>query len=99
VKHATTGLEVHGTEGSILGRNVMTQRPTGEVTLRDAHGETAFALEHENLYVRGLRAFIAAIDGRGQPAASGEDGVRSLATALAVLEACNSGRRTAVRYR
>jgi 1,5-anhydro-D-fructose reductase (1,5-anhydro-D-mannitol-forming) len=98
VKHATTGLEVHGTEGSILGRNVMTQRPVGEVTLRDARGETTFALEHENLYVRGLRAFVAAMGGRGQPAATGEDGVRSLAAALAVLQACGSGRRTAVHY-
>jgi 1,5-anhydro-D-fructose reductase (1,5-anhydro-D-mannitol-forming) len=98
VEHAPTGLEVHGTQGSIVGRNVMTQRPVGEVTLRDARGETTFALERENLYARGLGAFVAAIGGRGQPAASGEDGVRSLATALAVLESCNSGRRTAVRY-
>jgi 1,5-anhydro-D-fructose reductase (1,5-anhydro-D-mannitol-forming) len=98
VEHAPTGLEVHGTQGSIVGRNIMTQRPVGEVTLRDARGETAFALEREDLYARGLRAFVAAIGGRGQPAASGEDGVRSLATALAVLESCNSGRRTAVRY-
>jgi len=32
------------------------------------------------------------------PAATGEDGVRSLATALAVLEACNTGRHATVRY-
>ncbi len=98
VKHAGTGLEIHGTEGSIVARNVMTQRPLGEVTLRNAAGDTTFELEHENLYERGLRSFVSAINGRGQPAATGEDGVRSLATALAVLEACNSGRRTPVRY-
>jgi 1,5-anhydro-D-fructose reductase (1,5-anhydro-D-mannitol-forming) len=46
------------------------------------------ALEHENLYARGLRAFVDAINGQAcRP--RGEDGVRSLATALAVLEACN----------
>jgi 1,5-anhydro-D-fructose reductase (1,5-anhydro-D-mannitol-forming) len=98
VQHAATGLEVHGTEGSIVGRDVMTQRAIGTVTLRDAGGETQIPLEHENLYVRGVRAFISAIRGQGQPAASGEDGVRSLATALAVLESCASGRRTPVRY-
>lgn len=98
VKHATTGLEVHGTEGSIIARNVMTQRPVGEVTLRNSAGETTFALDHENLYARGLRAFVAAINGQGQPSATAEDGVRSLATALAVLEACNSGRRMPVRF-
>jgi 1,5-anhydro-D-fructose reductase (1,5-anhydro-D-mannitol-forming) len=98
VPYAGTGVEVHGTEGSIFGRNVMTQRPVGEVILRNATGEIAQPLEHENLYVRGVRSFVAAIHGEGQPAATGEDGVRSLATALAVLEACSSGRQAAVRY-
>jgi 1,5-anhydro-D-fructose reductase (1,5-anhydro-D-mannitol-forming) len=98
VPHAGTGLEVHGTQGSIVGRNVMTQRAAGEVTLRNASGETAVELDHENLYVRGVRSFVAAVGGKGEPAATGEDGVRSLATALAVLEACNAGRQVAVRY-
>ena len=98
VKHAGTGLEVHGTEGSIVARNVMTQRPAGEIVLRNASGETAVPVEHENLYTRALRAFNAAVAGQGQPAASGEDGVKSLAVALAVQEAARSGRRVAVRY-
>jgi 1,5-anhydro-D-fructose reductase (1,5-anhydro-D-mannitol-forming) len=98
VKHAGTGLEVHGTEGSIVARDVMTQRPAGEIVLRNASGETAVTVEHENLYVRALRAFNAAVAGQGQPAASGEDGVKSLAVALAVQEAARSGRRVAVRY-
>jgi len=97
VKFAGTGLEIHGSEGSILGRDVMTQRPVGRVTLRNAQGETDVPLDHENLYARGLRAFVGAIRGEGPPAATGEDGVRSLATALAVLEASQTGRRTAVR--
>lgn len=98
VKFAGTGLEVHGSEGSILGRDVMTQRPAGTVTLRNAEGETDVPLEHENLYARALRAFVAAIRGEGAPSASGEDGVRSLATALAVLEAAQTGQRTPVRF-
>lgn len=98
VKHAGTGLEVHGTEGSIIGRNIMSQRPAGEVLLRNAAGETNFALEHENLYARGLEAFVDAIEGRGKPSASGEDGLRSLATALAVLESSRTGQRVPVKY-
>ena len=98
VKFAGTGLEVHGTEGSILGRDVMTQRPIGRVTLRNAKGETDVPLDHENLYARALSAFVGAIRGEGPPSATGEDGVRSLATALAVLEATRTGRRTAVRF-
>jgi len=98
VKFAGTGLEIHGLQGSILGRDVMTQRPVGGVTLRNAQGETDVPLDHENLYTRAVRAFVRAIRGEGPPAASGEDGVRSLATALAVLEAARTGRRTAVRF-
>ena len=98
VKFAGTGLEIHGSEGSILGRDVMTQRPIGRVILRNAQGETDFPLDHENLYARTLRAFVGAIRGEGPPSATGEDGARSLATALAVLEATRTGRRTAVRF-
>ena len=98
VKFAGTGLEIHGSEGSILGRDVMTQRPIGRVVLRNAQGETDVALDHENLYARALRAFVGAIRGEGAPSATGEDGVRSLATALAVLEATRTGRCTAVRF-
>jgi 1,5-anhydro-D-fructose reductase (1,5-anhydro-D-mannitol-forming) len=97
VKFAGTGLEIHGSEGSILGRDVMTQRPIGRVVLRNAQGETDVALDHENLYARALRAFVGAIRGEGAPSATGEDGVRSLATALAVLEASRTGRRTAIQ--
>jgi 1,5-anhydro-D-fructose reductase (1,5-anhydro-D-mannitol-forming) len=92
VKHAGTGIEIHGSEGSVIGRNVMTQRAIGDVLLRDAQGEQAIAVEHENLYVRGVASFCAAMRGEGSPAATAEDGVRSLAAALAVLEASRSGR-------
>jgi 1,5-anhydro-D-fructose reductase (1,5-anhydro-D-mannitol-forming) len=96
VAHAGTGIEYHGEAGSLFGRDVMTQRPLGEVLLRNAQGERAIPLAHENLYVRGVGAFCAALRGEGAPAASGEDGVRSLAAALAVARACREGRTTAV---
>jgi 1,5-anhydro-D-fructose reductase (1,5-anhydro-D-mannitol-forming) len=91
VKHAGTGIEIHGEQGSIVGRNVMTQQPVGEVLLRTAAGEQRVAVEHENLYRRGVAAFCAAIEGKGAPAATAEDGVRSLAAALAVVTACRTG--------
>jgi 1,5-anhydro-D-fructose reductase (1,5-anhydro-D-mannitol-forming) len=95
-RYTRTAFEVHGTEGSLFGDNCMTQRPVGTVTLRDARGETALPLDHENLYERSLRAFHAAIRGSGAPAATGEDGVRSMACALAVLEAARKGCETKV---
>ena len=91
-KFATTGFEVHGSEGSLIATNCMTQRPVGDVLLRTAAGEERLPIDHENLYARALRAFHAAIRGEGAPAATGEDGVRSLAIALAARQAAASGR-------
>jgi 1,5-anhydro-D-fructose reductase (1,5-anhydro-D-mannitol-forming) len=98
VPFAGTGLEVHGTLGSIFASDVMTQRPIGEIRLRTASGTAAVPVVHENLYVRSVAMFHAAIRGEGQPSASGEDGVRSLTIALAVQEACRSGQRVSVAY-
>ena len=95
-RHATTGLEVHGEEGSLIATDCMTQQPKGEVRLRTAAGEELLPLDHENLYARSLRAFHAAVRGEGEPAATGEDGVRSLALALAALESAATGRTVRV---
>jgi 1,5-anhydro-D-fructose reductase (1,5-anhydro-D-mannitol-forming) len=95
-RFATTGFEVHGVEGSLVATHCMTQRPVGEVLLRTPAGEERLPLDHENLYERSLRAFHAAVHGEGQPAATGEDGVRSMALALAALKSARTGRVTAV---
>jgi 1,5-anhydro-D-fructose reductase (1,5-anhydro-D-mannitol-forming) len=96
VKHAGTGIEYHGEAGSIIGRNVMTQEPVGEVILRNAEGEKSIVVEHESLYARGIAAFCSAMQGKGEPAATAEDGVKSLVGALAVVSACRSGGRQVV---
>lgn len=97
VKHAGTGIEYHGEAGSIIGRNVMTQEPVGEVILRNAEGEKSIVVEHESLYARGIAAFCSAMQGKGKPAATAEDGVKSLVGALAVVSACRSGGRQVVQ--
>lgn len=95
-KFAVTGFEVHGTAGSLVARNCMTQQPIGEVTLRTEAGEQQLALAHENLYVRSVRLFQQAVAGNGAPAATAEDGLASLAAALATLDAAKSGRETPI---
>ncbi|PZU89915.1 MAG: fructose reductase [Shinella sp.] len=90
-KFAETGFEVHGTEGSLIARNVMTQKPVGTVVLRDASGEHELHLDQHNHYETALEAFHAAVAGRGKPSATAEDGIWSLATGLAVVEAAKSG--------
>lgn len=95
-KYAGTGFEVHGTEGSLIARDVMTQKPVGSVILRDADGEQQLSFDREDLYTRSLRTFHAAIRGEGKPSATGEDGVWSLACAEAALQSAKTGRAVAV---
>ncbi|MHB2167442.1 Gfo/Idh/MocA family protein [Alsobacter sp. R-9] len=96
-RFATTGFEVHGTEGSLIGTNCMTQKPVGDVVLRTAAGEGSLSVDRTNLYERALAAFHAAIRGERAPSATGEDGVRSMALALAALESARTGRTAPVR--
>lgn len=91
VKYAGTGIEYHGDAGSLTGRDVMTQQPVGDVLLRNAGGDKHIPVSHENLYVRGVASFCAALRGDGVPAATALDGVRSLAGAIAVINACKTG--------
>ncbi|MFN3844650.1 MAG: Gfo/Idh/MocA family protein [Paracoccaceae bacterium] len=96
---AGSGLEVHGTEGSIFATDVMTQQPVGEITLVTAEGRVNVPYPAHNLYVQAVQEFVAASEGRGQPAATGWDGVASLAVALAVRQAAATGLRQPVDYR
>ena len=93
---AKTGFEVHGSEGSLIATDCMTQRPIGDVRLRTAAGDEMLPIDHGNLYVRSVSAFHAAIRGEGLPSATGEDGVRSMALAIAALDAARTGRETPV---
>ena len=60
IKHALTGLEVHGTEGSLIGEHVMTQEPeNGRIFLRrNGTVEEIDVGERENLYIRSVRISI-----------------------------------------
>lgn len=99
IKHTQTGLEVHGTEGSLIAKNVMTQEPVGEVFLsRDGVVSEVALGTREDLYVHIVRHFNDAVQGHGQPFVTGEDGIRSLAVGLAVQESAHTGRRVPVTY-
>ncbi|RWP10529.1 MAG: Gfo/Idh/MocA family oxidoreductase [Mesorhizobium sp.] len=95
-KFAGTGFEVHGSEGSLIAKDVMTQKPIGSLLLRTATGEEELSFDREDLYVRSLRQFHAAIGGEGQPSATGEDGVWSLTSAEAALQSARSGKSVAI---
>ena len=90
---AGSGLEVHGTTGSIFAQGVMTQAPVGEIAIVTAAGRAAAPYGDHDLYTESVRQFEAAVAGQGTPAATGHDGVASLAVALAVRKSAITGRR------
>jgi 1,5-anhydro-D-fructose reductase (1,5-anhydro-D-mannitol-forming) len=95
-RNTVTGFEILGDQGSLVARDVMTVQPVGTITLRDGDGERPVEVAQENLYARGVSLFGAALRGQGSPAASGDDGVRSLAAALALAESARTGQRVPI---
>lgn len=98
VPYAPTGLEVHGTEGSLIARDVMTQKPVGEIELRSARGVEIVEVEHRNLYETAFAQFHRAVLHGEAPAATGVDGYRSLVTALALEASAATGQRVRVTW-
>jgi 1,5-anhydro-D-fructose reductase (1,5-anhydro-D-mannitol-forming) len=96
VPHAGTGVELHGTEGSLIGTEVLTPDPVGQVLLRRLEEiEEVVIPARRPIYEEVVRRFDAAVRGEGAPLASGEDGAAALAIALAALESARSGRPVA----
>jgi 1,5-anhydro-D-fructose reductase (1,5-anhydro-D-mannitol-forming) len=93
-----TGIEVHGTKGSIFAKGVMTQQPVGEIELLTDGGREHITYSAHNLYRQAMRRFQEAVSGIGIPSADGWDGVKSLAVAEAVKQAAETGRRVQVNY-
>jgi 1,5-anhydro-D-fructose reductase (1,5-anhydro-D-mannitol-forming) len=91
-RHAATRLHVLGTEGALYAEGSLTQAGGGRLWLRDAQGEREIEVPAVDLYEIGCGAFVRACAGEGAPLASGVDGERSMAVALAGLASASSGR-------
>lgn len=91
VGYGPRGVEIHGSAGSILGIDVMSQAPGGRVVLRTCNGEQDIPLELKVTYDRGVSDFMAAIQGEGEPSSTGEDGVWSVKLAKAVAQSAATG--------
>jgi 1,5-anhydro-D-fructose reductase (1,5-anhydro-D-mannitol-forming) len=95
VAQGRTRVEIHGSEGSIFGSDVLGKTPhtRGRVSLRLGDRDEEIAIEsQESRYLLGINRFNAAILGHGAPACSGLDGLRSLAMILAAEVAAASGK-------
>jgi 1,5-anhydro-D-fructose reductase (1,5-anhydro-D-mannitol-forming) len=98
IGHAGTALEVHGSAGSLLSRDTLGALSSGDVFLRRGDQvEPVVIPDRENPYVTGVQAFVDGAFGEGRPAATAEDGIASLAVALAVLDSAATERLVHVR--
>ena len=97
-KYATSRLHVLGTEGCIYAEDSLGQSGRATMWLSNAQGRSEVAVEKRNLYVPTVAAFVNAVEGKGQPLASGEDGLKSMATALTALDAAREGRKLSVTF-
>jgi 1,5-anhydro-D-fructose reductase (1,5-anhydro-D-mannitol-forming) len=92
IAHAGTGVELHGSTGSLIGRDLLMPDPVGDVVLRrDDDVEPVSVPTRWPLYENAIARFDAAIRGEGMPLASGRDGISSLACALAARESSRRG--------
>ena len=87
-----TSLDILGDQGAVSSVMSMTGDPVGDVTIH--HGTVATPVvipDRTDLYLSTIRAFDDAIHRGVQPRVTGLDGVRSLAAAMAALEALQTG--------
>lgn len=95
---AASGIEVHGSEGSIIATGVLGQEPLGAIKLITKAGCETVPFDNHDLYSESVRRFSEAISTNGRPASTGLDGVKSLLVATAVREAARSGVSQTIDY-
>jgi len=92
VAYGGTSLTLHGTAGTLIAENAMTQDSVGTLTLVTDEGREEIELElGQNLYETILAAFVGATRGAGTPTTTGREGVETLRVALAALESMSTG--------
>jgi 1,5-anhydro-D-fructose reductase (1,5-anhydro-D-mannitol-forming) len=97
IAHDLTGLQIHGTDGSLYAEQNMLQKPNGRLYLqRNGKREEVPVGTIENHYEHLLHEFINAVRGQGKPFATGEDGLKSLTIACAILESARLHRAVTV---
>jgi len=99
VPHAGNGVEIHGTTGSLLARDVLSADPIGDVWLRRVDDVTPVTIERRwPLYEHAVNRFLGAVRGEGDVLASGRDGAAALAIALAALQSARQGQPIAPEH-
>src|SRR5205823_2230596 len=93
------GMVIYGTKGCLKGNTLQRdgQAPIGVLDLFNAEATPAerdrwIPLGLTDSFAAGFYDFLTAIERGGQPGASGEEGLRDVATAFAIIESSRAGR-------
>lgn len=92
------GMVIYGSQGCLKGERLF-RDGQAPITVRDLFAREASPAERErwlplgltDSFAAGFYDFLTAIERGGQPEASGEEGLRDLATAFALLESAAAG--------
>ena len=92
---------LYGTKGRLIGERLIDVSTTGSLEITWPEGTTGTRTEALHLdlvdhYQRQIEAFSEAIATKGSFAAAGEDGLRAVEVATAIIESHSSGRRITV---
>lgn len=96
--YTESGIEVHGTDGSIFARGILAQEPVGQVQLVTAEGRSDIPFDRGGIYETVIRDVHTSAAQGTAPAASGTDGRKSLIVAQAVRQAALTGQRQTISY-
>lgn len=99
------GMVIYGSQGCLKGERLF-RDGQAPITVRDLFAREASPAERErwlplgltDSFAAGFYDFLTAIERGGQPEASGEEGLRDLATAFALLESAAAGRLLMVNW-
>jgi 1,5-anhydro-D-fructose reductase (1,5-anhydro-D-mannitol-forming) len=90
--HAHTKLEIHGTQASLIAEDVLLQKGGGTVCIHTGGIREMVVVEELSPYARVVRDLNSAVRGNGAPAASADDGYKSLVAVSRAREAAATGR-------
>jgi 1,5-anhydro-D-fructose reductase (1,5-anhydro-D-mannitol-forming) len=90
--NGTNGVTIYGTNERLDGEETLGMTPAGQLRITRGAQTTVDRVALGDAYLTEVEAFSRAVEGDGVFAASGDDGVRSVAITAAILEAARTGR-------
>ena len=87
----------YGSDGILIASGTLAQKSTGTLIRRTRGRNESIPLRANDIYADTVEQFLAAIDGRGEPRATGRDGLASLVGAEAVARAVKTRKSVAIK--